>query len=287
MADETDTVAAPEVDAQAREMGWRPKEEFKGEEGKWVDAKTYLDRGEHVLPIVKETNKRLRADVQTMHGKVAELEQALRASQETITALDKYHKEDLQQKVKKAREDIKAQLVAAKKSGDVEAEVDLTEQLGTLTAAEDTTTVTTTTPARREAPKDFTKDPIFVTWKEDNPWFGSDKSRTAIAYQMTTELRAEGDTSVGRAFLDKVTDAVNKEVARLGGRSSSGKVEAGKGGAGGNSGGNGAGKTYADLPAEAKAACDSFGADLVGANRKYATTDEWRKSYVTQYFAEV
>ena len=34
MADAEDTVVAPEVEAQARDMGWRPKEEFKGDEAK-------------------------------------------------------------------------------------------------------------------------------------------------------------------------------------------------------------------------------------------------------------
>ena len=283
MAGEEDTtVVAPEIETQAREMGWRPKEEFKGAEDKWVDAVTFVERGEHVLPIVKETNKRLREDLRLANEKMTSLEQAVLQSQQTIAALDKYHKEDVKQKVETARKRLKEELIAAKKSGDVEAEVNLTEELTTLNAAE---TARVDPPVvNKPAPKDFTKEPIFVEWKEANPWFGSDKARTAIAYQVTTELRSQGETSVGREFLDKVTQEVNKEVARLGGRTHANKVEAGRGGA---TGGNGAGKTYADLSAEAKAACRSFVPDLVGPNKLYKTEADWQKKYAADFFAEV
>jgi len=34
------------VELQARDSGWVPKEEYKGEEHKWVDAGEFLRRGE-------------------------------------------------------------------------------------------------------------------------------------------------------------------------------------------------------------------------------------------------
>lgn len=295
MADAEDTTTVepnPEVETQARGMGWRPKDEFKGEEGKWVDASTFVERGEHVLPIIKETNKRLRTDLQTTHEKLGRVEQALLDSQETIKALEKYHQEDVKQKVEKARKDLKAQLVAAKKSGDVETEVELTEELANLNAAdtaattrdsgngEDKTTVTT-----RKQEVDYTQNPEFIEWKEDNPWF-SDPVKAAIAGQVTIALRNGGNKLVGRAFLDEVSKSVTKELSRLGGGRRESKVEGSRGGAGGN-GGGGSGRTWADLPKEAKDACDGFNNTLVGKGRRHETVDAWRKAYVEQYFREV
>jgi hypothetical protein len=291
VADQEQEQLSPELDAQAREMGWRPKEEFKGSEDKWVDAKTFVDRGEHVLPIVKATADRLRKDLATERERTAGLEAAVKAGQESIAALEKYHQDDVKQKVNKARADLKEQLKAAKKAGDVDAEVELTDELGKLNAADDAATTrddTTVTTTRRAAPKDYTKEPEYIEWLADNQWFKDDPIKAAIAHQVSYNLRQANDSVTGRAFLDKVTEGTNKELARLGGSRPTGKrVESGKGGAGGANGGNGSGKSYADLPTDAKKACDSFGKDLVGPNRRYKDAAEWRASYVKQYFTEV
>src|SRR3990167_3752736 len=117
MPDDQDTTQqeqiSPEVETQARDMGWRPKEEFKGSEDKWVDAKTFIDRGEHVLPIVKATANRLREDLVATNTRLGEVTEALQASQETIKALQKYHSDDVKQKVERARKELKVQLVDA------------------------------------------------------------------------------------------------------------------------------------------------------------------------------
>lgn len=282
-----------EVEAEAREMGWRPKDEFKGADDKWVDAATFVEKGKHVLPIIKETANRLREENRTLQAKQGELTEALADSQKAIKALEKYHQEDVKQKVEKARTDLKAQLVAAKKSGDVEAEVEITDQLTTLNAADaaagerDTAAAAAGSNTQKPSKKDYTQDPVYKDWVRDNPWFTEDPIKAGIAYQVSANLRADGETVEGRAFLDKITEGVNKELTRLsGGRSAPRKVEGGKGGAGGN-GSNGGGKTYADLPADAKAACRSYEQDLVGKNKKYATVAEWHKSYADQYFKDV
>ena len=278
---------SPELLAEAREMGWRPKEEFKGDEVKWVDAKTFLERGEHVLPIVKATNARLRSDLAATNARLVEVQEALKASKESTDALERYHTADVKQKVEKARMELKAQLVAAKKAGDVESEVNLTDELTRLNTADISVEDTPGKPPNnRPAPvqKDYTKEPEFIAWKEDNPWFGTDRAKTAIAYDISASLRASGDTTVGRDFMDRVSLATAKEITRLGGGRVASKVEAPRGD---GSGGNGKGKSYADLPAEAKAACAGFERDLVGPNRKYKTADEWHKSYAADYFREV
>lgn len=274
-----------ELLAEARELGWRPKEEFKGDEAKWVDAKTFVERGEHVLPIVKATNARLRSDLAATNARLEEVSAALKASKESTDALERYHQDDVKQKVEKARADLKAQLVAAKKAGDVESEVNLTDELTRLNTVDLTEAKVTDEPLPKPVQKDYTKHPEFIAWKEDNPWFGTDIAKTAIARDISERLRASGETSIGREYMDKVSVATAKEVTRLGGGRATSKVEASKGGGGG--GGNGGAKSYSDLPPEAKTACNSYERELVGPNRKYKTTDEWRKSYAEQFFREV
>ena len=62
----TKTESTNPYDKQAREMGWRPKEEWEGEPEKWRDAKEFVERGELYGKIdsvgreLKETRKALK-----------------------------------------------------------------------------------------------------------------------------------------------------------------------------------------------------------------------------------
>ena len=42
-----------DIEQTARDMGWRPQEEFRGEASKWVDAQTFVSSGENFLPILR------------------------------------------------------------------------------------------------------------------------------------------------------------------------------------------------------------------------------------------
>lgn len=123
-----------------------------------------------------------------------------------------------------------------------------------------------------------------MAWQEENSWFGESPLKTAVAQMVAAQLRRKGDMSVGRTFLDKVTAATEKELGSMGARPTGSKVEASRGG---GTGGKGNSKTYNDMPADAKAACDGFANKVVGDNRAYKTLDDWRKKYATDYFTEV
>lgn len=287
----TEETATPEaVEASAREMGWLPQDEFKGPADKWVDATTYVDRGEHVLPIVNATNRRLRNELNQTSSEVSSLKQALQQSQETIKALEEYHQEDVKQKVAHARISLREQLITAKKEGNVEDEVRVTEEIAQLNtaAADSVTNARTQGNGASERPNqevDHSKDPDFIAWKSDNPWF-NDPSKAAIALYVTQKLRSEGEKSMGRVFLDKVADETHREITRLGGGTARAqpKVEGSRGGSGGGSNG---GKGYSDLPADAKEACKGFESRLVGKGKRYSTAAEWHKSYAEQYFRDI
>jgi hypothetical protein len=128
----------------------------------------------------------------------------------------------------------------------------------------------------------------------DNPWFGTNARKTALTNAIAQEIRARGDMSLtGKAFFDHcATEAekvLNPGTARSNGTT---KVEGNNGrgadsAAGGgndNRGGRG-GKTFADLPAEAKAACERTAAKLVGKGRTYEKISDWRAEYARRYFA--
>jgi hypothetical protein len=82
---------------QAREQGWRPKEEFEGDPEKWKPAKEFVDRGELFQKIdglgkeLKETRKALKM-LQEHHTKVKETE--YKRAVDELKALQKRHLEE-------------------------------------------------------------------------------------------------------------------------------------------------------------------------------------------------
>ena len=93
----TQTESTNPYDKQAREMGWRPKEEWEGEPEKWRDAKEFVERGELYNKIdsvgreLKETRKALKM-LQEHHSKVRETE--FNRAVAELKAAQKKHLED-------------------------------------------------------------------------------------------------------------------------------------------------------------------------------------------------
>lgn len=289
---EGDVQVTAEELAEAKELGWADKDSWRGDQDKWVDAKTFLERGRHILPLVNEQNKRLKGQVSTLEARLQSAEDAVRAANAAIEALQETQAEDVKEQVETARKDLKAQLAAASREGDHDKVAELTDSLTQLNTA------------NREAggEDDEGKDgkggkggkgdqvklsPEVVQWFQENPEFVSDKRRVALANVVAQELREKGETRVGKIFMDLVASEVDKTLGantRRPGKAEGGNGGADRGGSGG--GGGGGGKTYADLPSEAKKACDRMAARLVGPNRAHKDVASWQKSYAKQYFSE-
>jgi len=272
-----ESAAAPEVQAAAEKMGWIPPSRFKGQPEKFVDADLYIERGETVLPIVREQNKRLHGELENLRAESAKTAAALKAAQNAIDQIEERHSVETQKAVERARQQVKAQLSAASEAGDHEGVAELTDQLVKLNVAE---------PEKKSAPApivpapQFTPDPALVAWNQENPWFGTNKRKTALALGIAEELRDAGETSTGRAFFEKVAAEVEKEAGTPEPRGD--KVE-GSRGSEGESRARGS-RTYASLPADAKQTCDADARRFVGEGKKYKTLNDWRSRFAELYF---
>jgi hypothetical protein len=268
------------VTEAARAMGWKPQEEFRGDTSKWVDAETFVSRGEHYLPIIKADRDRAQAAAEDLRTRLDETNRLLAASQEAITELKKFHDEDTQRQVEKARKDLVKQLREAREAGDVEGEVAAQSEITKIDvalAAPPKPVVVAPAPAPVAA-----VDPAFTAWEAANPWFRTDTRKHALAMSIGAELRADPKNAalVGRAFYDKITEEVEAYLAPTSREHS--KVAGGRPSNGG--GGGGATCTYSDLPADAKAACDSFARKLVGPSRAFKNAAAWQAHYTAKYF---
>ena len=275
------SAASPEVQAQAEKLGWIPPTRFKGDPERFIDAEDFIERGETILPIVKEQNRRLQAEVAALRAGQAKTEEALAAATKAIEEIEERHTVATQRAVEAAREQVKAQLAAASEEGDHRGVAELTDQLTKLNVAVPEKAASTPKPAPTVPV--FTPPADLQAWNDENPWFGKDKRKTALALAIAQELREGGESSTGRRFFDKVKETLDADYGDR--EPSSSKVEGARNGSESDarSGAKG-GKGWSALPAEARAACDADSRNFVGPNKRYKTQQEWRNRYAQLYF---
>jgi hypothetical protein len=62
--------ANPEIAQRAKMMGHIPKEEFRGDPEKWVDADKYVERAENLMPILKSQLGKYENEISSLKATV-------------------------------------------------------------------------------------------------------------------------------------------------------------------------------------------------------------------------
>lgn len=271
------------VEQEARAMGWAPKEEFRGDESRWVDAETFVERGHTVMPLLKKQKEELQNEVVSLRTETQRLQQLFAASQESIQALQNFHSENTKRQVKAARDNLLAELKQAKKDGDTDLEVDLMAELTQANAAVDEAEKAKLAAAAARPADQSAIDPAYTAFVGRNKWYGVDVRKTNLAYSIATAMRADpdNDTLIGDHFYAAIEAELNH---RANGGSSSAKV--GSGSSSSSGGGSSSGKGYESLDAEAKKICNADEKKFVGEGRMFKTVADYRKFYASQVFGE-
>lgn len=288
MSDAADTdTGNVDVEKEALSMGWTPKEKFKGNPDKWIDAESFVERAEHVLPILRADRDRLKRDLLTRDNEIGNLKQQLGTTNALVKDLTVQYDERLKSELAAQRRNLRAQLKEAVEDRDVDAELEVREQLDQLTEAERAAQERAKNNKDKLTPSD-SDDQIalsreFREWNKDNPWYGGtspeDRKRTKAILRIAEDLRDDGETSQGREFMDLCLEQLEEQLGTTTNRHTS-KVEGGtpRGKGGGGS------QSYDSLPSDAKAACNEFAADLVGDGKVYKTLKEFQTYYAKTYY---
>lgn len=156
-----------EAETRARRMGWHPKDEYEAsgrDASKWVDAETFIKRGEESLPVLKERLRKL-------DGIIANQDKKLDEGNKLLRDLVKSQTEREKKAVEKAITALKAERREAARVGDderVEAiSNEISEQEEVLRAAPE--------PPKEEKQRVETEPPPEIdAWVKANPWFEKD-----------------------------------------------------------------------------------------------------------------
>jgi hypothetical protein len=134
----------PEREAEARKYGWRPKSEWRGDDGGWVDADRFLELPSTHVKQLREESKRDKADFEQ---RIARAEQAAQAAMQRQQDRHKRDMQEILQRQRKAAED-----------GDMQAYDALEKQRADMQKPEP------------QAPQE---DPYLTQYRKDNPWINN------------------------------------------------------------------------------------------------------------------
>lgn len=240
-----DSPIVNEAEGKARRLGWVAKDEFKGDPERWRPAEEFLERGETLLPLLKRDNERL-------HRLVTDTQTQLKEVQESTKELLNFTSKAEERAYKRAKAEIESRVEQAAASADPNAVRQGMRELDELNAEQ-------VKPApKKEETKTVTADPVIQDWIEKESWFIKSPVLNTYATDVFGELErsapgmsksdilAETKKRTMEKFPEKFGINPKREEAGAVAQPS-GQIAARKGK-----------KTYDDLPADAKKACDKF-----------------------------
>ena len=245
---------------QARRLGWKPKDEFKGDASQWRDWQDFLNEDLSNAPQLKATVKLLKRRLDQTDRRYKKLESTLDEAKEYFSKAE-------QRAYDRAVADIKAKQRAAVALADEDAYDEADEELKQL----EKDAKAGKTAKAPEVDPEVTK--TFRKWERDNDWYGTNEVMTAAADAIAKKMGSYSDNDMDPdEYLEELTARVKKEFPHkfeLPKKRSAvegvGETRATKGQ-----------KTFDHLPAEAKAQCDRFIAQgLIKDRAQYVKDYQW------------
>lgn len=252
-----------EVEEKARRMGWVDKDQFKGDPDRWVEANKFVERGENELPIMRERLKHSDANVKKLLSKVNNMEQ-------TFAEFQKYTKENKQKEIDRAIKNLTEKQRVAVEESDTDKFDSLEKEKNDLLQEQlsDTTPQANATEQAMNAEID--------EWIADgNEWFVNDPELSEYAVSMSSYLVKTKPHLTGRAYYDELKKEVVAKFPDKFGKQQKVVPNIVEGGTDQSPPPKGK-RTYANLPADAKATCDKFIATIPGFTKEeYLENYDW------------
>lgn len=146
-----------EYEEEARNSGWRPKDEWQGDPNKWRPAKEFVERGE-------------------LFGKIDTLGRDLKDTKKALKMLQEHHTKVRETEYTRAVNELKALQKQHLESGNSEGYLETSELLTDIKAEQKAREV-----LEANTPQQPQQDPRFMGWVEKNKWYAQDNQMRAYA----------------------------------------------------------------------------------------------------------
>jgi len=183
------------TEARAREMGWKPLAEYRGPPGKWQPAADFISRGENILPIVRDQNRRLTEKVGKLESEIGGLRQSAEESLQVLKEQRELARKADQRGYDRAMAELKTQQRQAVEAGDTTRYDLLVEQAEALASSRPAAAP----PAIADPPKapaDAARpvvSPAVQSFVNQNPWFNVDQFLTRKMIDLHIDVIQEGE----------------------------------------------------------------------------------------------
>jgi hypothetical protein len=195
--------ASHDYEAEARTLGWRPKEQWRGDEKRWVDAETFVQRSQGWLPMVQQRNQEMSRDLAAAKSEITELRDIM------AQQLDRQRRAE-QIGYKRAMRELEQRKAEAISNADA-AEVARVDQeirdMGPEPAKEPSPPVRQAT----AQPQGQQADPVVVEWVQRNPWVTADPTAWDMAVSTLNRVQA---AAPGAALNDHLSE-VERRIKKL------------------------------------------------------------------------
>ena len=142
-------------EAEAREQGWKPKDEYEGEPDKWRPAKEFVERGE-------------------LFGKIDTMGKELKETRKALKMLQEHHSKVKENEYKRAVDELKSLQKKHLEDGNSDGYLETTELLTDLKAEQKAREVVGETSQPQV-------DPRFNAWVDKNSWYTKDQEMRQYA----------------------------------------------------------------------------------------------------------
>lgn len=159
---DVENMSEEEAEAKARSLGWRPKDEFNGDDDKYTDAKTFLDKANTNVPMLRENARKIE---QKNHR----LEEQIRSMEEKVQLLTKRADEAEKAGFERAIREIEARQRKAVAEGDVDEYDSLQKQKENLSIR-----TPQQTPQQLANQVSISDQVAIQVFEQANPWFRKD-----------------------------------------------------------------------------------------------------------------
>lgn len=249
------------VEERARMMGWIPKEEFTGDPETWVDAETFVKQAEERMPLLKATLRKLEK-------KLSEQSRQMAAMQKDFQAFVEMSRKAQENAYLRALAELRSELKEAVEDRDSEKFEQLQRQYEQLLVQHPAFT-------GKQPQQEYFSQEVFDEWESQNPWYKTEPEMREYAQFVDAKLAVEMPWLNQKERLEEITRRTRKQFPsyfsprpRRTVESVSGEKPTSRG------------KSYDDLPPEAKAVCDR----LCRMKRHDGSPLMTREEYVKTYF---
>src|SRR5579872_4293353 len=247
----------------ARRLGWRPKTEYNGPPEKYVDADEFMRRTDESVPL-------LRQNYRALHERFSQVERKLADTTQVLQEFREFSSRAEQRAYERAKRELEEKQRAAVAHADTEGFEKAAAEIAELERSKPKPAPEPAPEPRRQAPE---LDPRITGWIGENPWYNTDGELRAFASAYDQYLMS---AKPGMDIGERLSAVKAKTMAEFPDKFGNSRREAPTSVAAPAAAAaprRKNGRTYDDLPPEAKKACDKFVAQFKGSKTPYTRED--------------